>query len=175
MTPSGRPQDAGVQLELRTGPLAGICDPDGKGAVSFAVPAVAAQLDRNCIRDKTLKGLQTAAAEGNHGGRPKAVDGDPLTFTAAPKNKGVPDPGIAKKPTIKAGRNAGRHPLAASLYRALAEAEEADTSDDDAQVIGPRPPGPRPHHRPRNRHRTGADGSAHRTSPGRRHREPPPP
>ncbi|MFI7190211.1 hypothetical protein [Nocardia nova] len=45
-------------------------------------------------------------------------------------------PDIAKKLTIKAGKSAGRHPSVASLYRALAEAEEADGSDD-AQVIDP--------------------------------------
>ncbi|MFG2026937.1 hypothetical protein [Streptomyces sp. NPDC048825] len=62
-----------------------------------------------------------------------------LTFAVALKNTGVPVPDIAKKLTIKTGKNAGRHPSVASLYRALAEAEEA-ASADDAQVIGPRRP-----------------------------------
>ncbi|MFD0378318.1 TSUP family transporter [Streptomyces sp. NPDC127112] len=48
---SGRLQAAGVQLELLTGPLTGIYDPNGMGAMSFAVLAVAAQLDRNYIRE----------------------------------------------------------------------------------------------------------------------------
>ncbi|MGW5689243.1 hypothetical protein [Nonomuraea sp. NPDC003754] len=100
--------------------------------------AVAAQLDRNYIREQTLEGRQTAAAKGNHGGRPKVIDDDMLTFAVALKNKGVAVPDIAKKLTTKAGKNAG-HPSVASLYRALAEAEEAATSDD-AQVIGPRRP-----------------------------------
>ncbi|MFJ8495801.1 recombinase family protein [Streptomyces sp. NPDC094038] len=139
MTLSGQLQDAGVQLELLTGPLTGIYDPNGMGAMFFAVVAVAAQLDRKYIREKTLEGQQTAAAKGNHGGRPKVIDDDMLTFAVALKNKGVPVPDIAKKLTIKAGKNAGRHPAVASLYRALAEVEEADTSDG-AQVIGPRRP-----------------------------------
>jgi DNA invertase Pin-like site-specific DNA recombinase len=139
MTMSGQLQDAGVQLELLTGPLTGIYDPNGMGAMFFAVLAVAAQLDRNYIREKTLEGQQAAAAKGNHGGRPKVIDDDMLTFAVALKDKGVPVPDIAKKLTIKTGKNAGRHPSVASLYRALAEAEDA-ASPDDAQVIGPRRP-----------------------------------
>lgn len=97
MTLSGQLQDAGVQLELLTGPLTGIYDPNGMGAMFFAVLAVAL------------------------------------------KNKGVPVPDMAKKLTIKTGKNAGRHPSVASLYRALAEAEES-AEPNDAQVISPRRP-----------------------------------
>lgn len=110
MTLSGQLQDAGVQLELLTGPLTGIYDPNGMGAMFFAVLAVAAQLDRNYIREKTLEGQQAAAAKGNHGGRPKVIDDDMLTFAVALKNKGVPVPDIAKKLTIKTGKNAGATP-----------------------------------------------------------------
>jgi hypothetical protein len=39
------------------------------GSMLFAVLAVAAQLDRNYVREKTLEGQGTAAAKGNHGGR----------------------------------------------------------------------------------------------------------
>ncbi|GAB3893374.1 hypothetical protein GCM10027612_42830 [Microbispora bryophytorum subsp. camponoti] len=56
MTLSNQLQTAGVQLELLTGPLTGIYDPNGMGAMFFAVLAVAAQLDRNYIREKTLEG-----------------------------------------------------------------------------------------------------------------------
>jgi DNA invertase Pin-like site-specific DNA recombinase len=45
---------AGIQLELLSGPLTGIYDPNGMGAMLFAVLAVAAQLDREYIREKTL-------------------------------------------------------------------------------------------------------------------------
>ncbi|MEU2669165.1 recombinase family protein [Streptomyces sp. NPDC007164] len=105
---SGQLQDAGVQLELLTGPLTGIYDPNGMGAMFFAVLAVAAQLDRNYIREKTLEGQQTAAAKGNHGGRPGVVGDGMLTFAVALKNKGAPVPDIAKKLSLKAGKNAGR-------------------------------------------------------------------
>jgi hypothetical protein len=40
----------------------------------FAVPAVAAQLDRDCVREKTLEVQQAAVAKGNQGGRPLVID-----------------------------------------------------------------------------------------------------
>ncbi len=124
MTLSAQLQAAGIRLELLTGPLTGIYDPDGMGAMLFAVLAVAAQLDRDYIREKTLEGQAAAAAKGNHSGRPKVIDDDMLTFAIALKNKGTPVPQIAGKLVIKAGKNAGKHPSVASLYRALAEADD---------------------------------------------------
>jgi hypothetical protein len=47
-----------------------------------------------------------------------------LTFAAALRDKGVPMPEIAGKLTIKSGKNAGKNPSVASLYRALADAAE---------------------------------------------------
>ncbi|WP_405390737.1 hypothetical protein [Streptomyces sp. NBC_01102] len=107
------------------------------GAMFFAVLAVAGQIERNHIREKTLEGQVIAASKGNHGGRPKAIDDDMLTFAVALKGKGIPVPGIAKKLTIKAGKNAGKNPSAASLYRALAEAEAAAV--DDGLPLRPEP------------------------------------
>ncbi|MEU2979914.1 recombinase family protein [Streptomyces hirsutus] len=123
MTLSAELQAGGIQLELLTGPLTGIYDPTGMGAMFFAVLAVAGQIERNYIREKTLEGQVIAASKGNHGGRPKVIDDDMLTFAVALKNKGVPIPEIVKKLTIKTGKNAGKSPSVASLYRALAEAE----------------------------------------------------
>jgi len=124
MALSAQLQTDGVQLELLTGPLTGVYDPNGMGSMLFAVLAVAAQLDRNYIREKTLEGQVAAAAKGNHGGRPKVLDDDMLLFARALRDKGVPVPEIAQKLTIKTGKNAGRHPSVASVYRALAEATE---------------------------------------------------
>ncbi|WP_210949993.1 recombinase family protein [Streptomyces sp. MK37H] len=109
------------------------------GAMFFAVLAAAAQIERNYIREKTLEGQVTAAAKGNHGGRPKVIDDDMLTFARALKDKGVPVPEIAKKLTIKTGKNTGQDPSVASVYRALAEAEETQ-APAGAQVIAPRRP-----------------------------------
>jgi hypothetical protein len=107
------------------------------GSMLFAVLAVAAQLDRDYIREKTLEGQRAAAAKGNHGGRPKVIDDDMLLFAPALKDNGTPVPGIARKLVIKSGKNAGQHPSAASLYRAFAEAAEAGT--DDGYPLRPRP------------------------------------
>ncbi|WP_454197337.1 hypothetical protein [Nocardia sp. Marseille-Q1738] len=103
----------------------------------FAVLAVAGQIERNYVREKTLEGQAIAASKGNHGGRPKVIDDDSLTFALALKNKGIPVPDIAKKLTIKTGKNAGEHPSVASLYRALAEAEH--TTANDGLPIRPKP------------------------------------
>ncbi|WP_372405435.1 hypothetical protein [Streptomyces luteireticuli] len=58
-----------------------------------------------------------------------------LTFAVALRDKGVPVPEIAKKLTIKTGKNAGNSPSVASLYRALAEAEH--TAADDGLPLRP--------------------------------------
>ncbi|WUL28044.1 recombinase family protein [Streptomyces sp. NBC_00353] len=129
MTLSAELQAGGIQFELLTGPLTGIYDPGGMGAKFFAVLAVAGQIERNYIREKTLEGLVTAAAKGNHGGRPKVIDDDMLTFAIALKDRAVPVPDIAKKLTIKVGKNAGKSPSVASHYRAFAEAEAAAVDD----------------------------------------------
>ncbi len=55
MTLSAELQAGGIQLELLTGPLTGIYDPNGMGAMFFAVLAVAGQIERNYIREKTSK------------------------------------------------------------------------------------------------------------------------
>jgi hypothetical protein len=44
-------------------------------------------------------------------------------FARALKDKGTLIPEIAKKLSIKTGKNAGKHPSVASLYRALAETD----------------------------------------------------
>ncbi|MFI8244421.1 hypothetical protein ACIF83_45600 [Streptomyces sp. NPDC085866] len=62
-----------------------------------------------------------------------------LTFARALKGKGVPVPEIAKKLTIKTGKNAGQHPSVASVYRALAEAE-ANQAPAGPEIIASRRP-----------------------------------
>ena len=123
MALSSQLQADGIQLELLTGPLTGVYDPKGIGSMLFAVLAVAAQLDRDYIREKTLEGQQAAAAKGNHGGRPKVIDGDMLTFARALREQGTPISQITAKLIIATGKNAGKHPSVASLYRALADAD----------------------------------------------------
>lgn len=137
MTLSAGLQASVIQLELLTGPLSGIYDPNGMGAMFFAILAVTGQIERNYIREKTLEGQVLAVSKGNHGGRPKVIDDDMLIFALALKDKGTPVPLIARKLTIKVGKNAGKSPSVASLYRALAEAEA--TAVDDNLPVTPTP------------------------------------
>lgn len=60
-----------------------------------------------------------------------------LTFAVALKDQGIPAPEIAKKLTIKTGKNAGESRSVASPYRALAETEEAEA--DDGLPLRPKP------------------------------------
>ncbi|WP_079169644.1 MULTISPECIES: recombinase family protein [unclassified Streptomyces] len=78
-----QPRDHGIQLELLSGPLQRVYDPNGAGAIVFAVLAVAAEVEREGIREKTLEGLDTAARKGDHGGRPSVVDDDKLAVARA--------------------------------------------------------------------------------------------
>ncbi|MFJ4684885.1 recombinase family protein [Streptomyces sp. NPDC088789] len=111
MTLSSTLQKDGVQLELLSGPLTGVYDPNGAGAIVFAVLAVAAEVEREGIREKTLEGLDTAARKGNHGGRPSVMDDDKLAVAHARYAKGESVTAIAKA--------LGVH--RATLYRHLAE------------------------------------------------------
>jgi hypothetical protein len=87
------------------------------------------------------EGQVIAAVKGNHGGRPKVIDDDSLTFALALKDKGVSVPAIAKKLTIKTGKNVGSAPSVASLYRAFAE---ADAAAEQAAANDGLPPRPKP-------------------------------
>lgn len=116
-----RLQADGIRLEVLTGPLAGLHDPQGAGSMLFTVLAAAADLDRGHVRRKALEGQRIAAAEGRHSGRPKVFDDEMLTLARLLRDQGVSVPEIAARLTVSGGKNAGRHPSLASVYRALAE------------------------------------------------------
>jgi len=119
-------QGEGVALELLGGPLTGLFNPKGTGSMLFAALAAAAALDRGHLRDKRLEGQRGAAAKGRGSGRPKVFDEDMLALARELRDRGMPVPEIAEQLTISTGKNAGRHPSLASVYRALAESESAD-------------------------------------------------
>ncbi len=54
------------------------------------------------------------------------------------EEQGVPVANIASKLTITASKNTGEHPSGVSLYRALAEAGDTTTTDDDGLPIRPK-------------------------------------
>lgn len=113
----------GTCLELLTGPLAGTYDPGGEGSFLFEVLAAAAGLDRNHRREKSIEGQQAAAARGRRGGRPRVFDDEMTAAALAMREQGMGVPEIAARLVIPEGKNAGRHPSLASVYRALADAD----------------------------------------------------
>ena len=54
-----------------------------------------------------------------------------LVQARALRDSGVPIPKIAEKLTIATGKNAGKHPSVASLYRALSDDAPATAAPDD--------------------------------------------
>jgi DNA invertase Pin-like site-specific DNA recombinase len=109
----------GITLEILTGVCAGVHRPDGATIADrllFAVAALAAELERELIRERTLDGLRAAAAAGRRGGRPARVDDDVLAIAHARQARGQSVTVIARDLGI--GRS--------TLYRALQPAEQAD-------------------------------------------------
>ena len=75
----------------------------------FMVAAMAAEMERDLIRERTLDGLRAAEAQGRRGGRPAAVDDDVLAVARARQSRGESVTAIARH--LKIGRS--------TLYRAL--------------------------------------------------------
>jgi hypothetical protein len=76
--------------------------------------------------------------------RAKRAAGDLLPTLAGPNAAPCFMPEIARKLTIKSGKNAGKPPSVASLYRALAEAADSDTLAGEALSLRPPPGSPDP-------------------------------
>ena len=102
----------GINLHILTGICAGIHRPDGATIADkmlFMVAAMAAEMERDLIRERTLDGLRAAEAQGRRGGRPPAVDDDVLAVARARQSRGESVTAIARH--LKIGRS--------TLYRAL--------------------------------------------------------
>ena len=127
-------ETADIRLEVLTGPLAGIWDPRGDGSVLFVVLAAAAGLDRNHRREKSIEGQREAAAGGRPGGRPRVFDQQMTASARAMRDNGMSVPEIAATLVIPEGKQAGRHPSLASVYRALTD---ADTGAGPGASAGP--------------------------------------
>lgn len=99
-----------VNLEILTGICAGFRKPNGQTIADkmlFMVAAMAAEMERDLIQERTLDGLAAAAAQGRRGGRP--VDADTLAVARARQARGESITAIAAHLGI--GRS--------TLYRAL--------------------------------------------------------
>jgi DNA invertase Pin-like site-specific DNA recombinase len=102
----------GINLHILSGICAGLHRPDGATIADkmlFMVAAMAAEMERDLIRERTLDGLRAAQAQGRRGGRPAAVDDDVLTVAQARRARGESVAAIARH--FKIGRS--------TLYRAL--------------------------------------------------------
>ena len=107
-----------VNLEILTGICAGFHRPNGQTIADkmlFMVAAMAAEMERDLIQERTLDGLAAAAAKSRRGGRPTAVDADTLAVARARQAHGESITAIAAHLGI--GRS--------TLYRALTP----DTTD----------------------------------------------
>jgi DNA invertase Pin-like site-specific DNA recombinase len=109
----------GIGLHILTGICAGLHRPDGNTIADkmlFMVAAMAAEIERDLIRERTLDGLRAAQAQGRRaaqaqgrrGGRPAAVDED-LLAACARRERGESVTAIARH----------LHVCRSTLYRAL--------------------------------------------------------
>ncbi|MEV0202043.1 recombinase family protein [Nonomuraea sp. NPDC050691] len=102
----------GINLHILTGICAGIHRPTGQSIADkmlFLVAAMAAEMERDLISERTLEGLDAARAAGRVGGRPVAVTDDVLAMARARRARGQSVTQIARELGI--GRS--------TLYRAL--------------------------------------------------------
>ncbi|MGH3149273.1 MAG: recombinase family protein, partial [Streptosporangiaceae bacterium] len=77
---------SGINLHILSGICAGLHRPDGAAIADkmlFMVAAMAAEMERDLIRERTLDGLRAAEAQGRRGGRPAAVNDDVLAVARA--------------------------------------------------------------------------------------------
>jgi DNA invertase Pin-like site-specific DNA recombinase len=101
-----------INLEILTGICAGLHRPNGEciaDKMLFMVAAMAAEMERDLIRERTLDGLRAAAAQGRLGGRPASVDADTLAVALDRLRRGESVTAIATH--LGVGRS--------TLYRAL--------------------------------------------------------
>jgi len=136
MTLSADLQAGGIQLELLTGPLTGIYNPTAWRHVL-----------RRARRRRSDRAQLHPGEDPRRPGR-RRLQGPPRRTAQGHRRRhahlrrraeghGRPRPGDREEAHIKTGKNAGTSPSVASLYRALAEAEQA--AADDGLPLRPRP------------------------------------
>ncbi|WP_248958618.1 recombinase family protein [Sphaerisporangium perillae] len=116
----------GINLEILSGICAGVHRPGGQTVADkmlFMVAAMAAEMERDLISERTLDGLAAAATHGRKGGRPVTVTDDVMAIARARRARGESVTAIAKRLGI--GRS--------TLYRAL-EDDEPPVPDDGRRL-----------------------------------------
>ncbi|MGH3844674.1 MAG: recombinase family protein [Pseudonocardiaceae bacterium] len=124
-----------INLHILTGICAGLHRPNAATIAEkmlFVVAAMAAEMERDLIKERTLDGLAAAAAQGRTGGRPPALDPDTLAIALARRERGESVTAIAAH--LKIGRS--------TLYRALQPDQGQATGAGEATE----PPPPRAGH-----------------------------
>ncbi|MEZ7132648.1 recombinase family protein [Nonomuraea sp. AD125B] len=114
----------GINLHILTGICAGIHRPNGQSIADkmlFLVAAMAAEMERDLITERTLEGLDAARAAGRVGGRPATVTDDVLAAARARRERGQSVTQIALE--LGVGRS--------TLYRAL-ESDDPPAAADAA-------------------------------------------
>jgi DNA invertase Pin-like site-specific DNA recombinase len=112
----------GINLHILSGVCAGLHRPGGQTIADkmlFPVAAMAAGMERDLIRERTVDGL-AAAAQGRRGDWPAVIDADKLAAARARRACGETVPAITR--ALGVGRS--------TLYRAL---------EDDPLPLPPRP------------------------------------
>ncbi|MEV0584468.1 recombinase family protein [Nonomuraea sp. NPDC050310] len=117
----------GLILEMLASPLPGIYDPSGPGRMLFGFFAAMAETERENIREATLEGLDAAARKGKHGGRPPVITDDMLHTVLRRRAAGESVEAIRPDLIIPTGKRKGRNPGPASIYRALAQHDKAQS------------------------------------------------
>ncbi|MFI9846749.1 recombinase family protein [Nonomuraea sp. NPDC051941] len=108
----------GINLHILSGICAGIHRPNGQtmgDKMLFLVAAMAAEMERDLIQERTLDGLAAARAAGRTGGRPVKVSDDVLAAARARRARGQSVTQIARE--LGVGRS--------TLYRALEDDDPA--------------------------------------------------
>ncbi|MEX5633019.1 recombinase family protein [Parafrankia sp. FMc2] len=98
----------GINLHILTGICAGLHRPAG-ATIADKMLFMAAETERELIRERTLDGLRAAEAAGRRGGRPVRVDEDTLAVVQARRARGESVSEIARR--LGVGRS--------TVYRAL--------------------------------------------------------
>jgi DNA invertase Pin-like site-specific DNA recombinase len=113
----------GLCLQVLTGALRGLHDPETDTPGLFGVLVAAARLDEQFVIEKSKAGVRIAAAAGARAGRPRVIDADLLAEARRLRDQGISVPQIARQLVIRTPNGSGRHPSLATLYRALAQPE----------------------------------------------------
>ncbi|MET9243003.1 hypothetical protein [Nonomuraea sp. NPDC003709] len=125
-------------MEFLTGELQGSHDPSG---VVFTVLAALSGMERECIRDRTLEGHESARSRGKTIGGATVTDDAMLSMALHLRQQNLSLRDIAARLVITKGKKKGRHPAPATVLRMLREHDE--THPDVGLGLTRRSPGVR--------------------------------